>query len=120
MKFVNINGQPLDLTGGSGKKSSGSGRDAYHKGWLAVGWTQAGLDRATVTRERERKEAEAAGKYPLPQPMTVEEYTRTTKPTKLRPKPYEIQDAAETACKLAEKYGWINPHTVAVTKGSAT
>jgi hypothetical protein len=42
---------------------------------------------------------------------------RKATPTKIRVQPYFSQEAAQQACALAERSGWLNTHTRPVVKG---
>lgn len=115
MSFVNIHGQPIAVDASAKKKpppkkSSGS-REAEHKGWLAVGYSPTQLADA----RREHEAAEAKSKE-APKPFNEDSFMRLHKPEKIHKKPYFSNEAALTACGLAEKSGWKNCHTRAVER----
>jgi hypothetical protein len=107
--FFNIHGDPIDLTKAAPPKTKKAKADvvATHKGWLAVGFSPKQIDDA---RAHHRK---SGGDEPFSQ----DSYMRKATPTKIRVQPYFSQEAAQQACALAERSGWLNTHTRPVVKG---
>ncbi len=117
--YVNINGKELDLGLAPAKKASKAkeGADKFHKGWLAQGWREVDFADATSKRAVEIAAAREVGKTP-PEPLTRAEFVRLNKPKKLRSQPYGIEEAARTACDMANRMGWFGCAPKAVTKGA--
>lgn len=116
MSFVNIHGQVVDVTKAEGGKKPPSKKptapkEAQHKGWLAVGYSPTQLADA----KREHEAAEAKSKE-APKAFNEDSFMRLHKPEKIAKKPYFSNEAALTACQLAEKSGWKNCHTRAVER----
>lgn len=106
--FVNIHGQPIDPSRLKPVKARTSGKatkSEFHKGFRAVGFSPAQLLKAKLEHERAIEAARVAGNEP-PKPWDEESYMRAHRPGYIRAKPYELYDAAATACQLAAKEGW--------------
>lgn len=117
MNFVNIHGQPI-LLDPKAKARGGPSRpraDAYHKGWRAVGYSPQQIEEGRVKHAKDREAAAMAGNH-LPE-WSEDWFFRHHKPAKIRHKPYEVREAAVTACELAQKVGWKNCYVVPVSKG---
>lgn len=107
--YVNIHGQVINPEAGAAKAKPrvAATRDSYHKGFLAVGFSPAQLERAKSEHERQ-----ATGK-----PFIEAAYMAKAKPTKIRSKPYEVAEAAQQAVTMAEKSGWKNCRVLLAAKG---
>lgn len=109
--YVNIHGQVINPAGGATKAKPKASRstDSYHKGFAAVGFSPARLERAKDEHDRQ-----ATGK-----PFNEAAYMAKARPTKIRSKPYEIAEAATQAVAMAERLGWKNCRVIPVAKGVA-
>jgi hypothetical protein len=91
-------------------------------GWVVAGFSPQRLADAQVAHDRlvrdledhNRYAATAAGKSAgavrakVPQPWDRDVYMRKSAPTKARPKPYELREAAEQCADMLRRQGWVN------------
>ena len=116
LSFVNIHGQPVDVTPTAKAKSSRPQRDEQHKGFLAVGFSPEYLERTRQHHEALIANAKAAGGVP-PKPWDEDLFMSSHPPGKVRSKPYELREAAEQACLMAERQaGWKRCRVVPVIR----
>lgn len=108
-QFVNLHGQPITATQGAARRSSRSSaiREPKHKGFAAVGYSPVQLSNARAEHERMVERAIASG-APAPAPWSAESYMRRHPGTRIRRAPYSVPSAAQEACDLAVRYGWLN------------
>ena len=92
--FVNLNGDVVDITKVKQKREV-KPKEAHHDGWLATGVSPDGIAHGKRMAAAERKE------------FDLQVFLRNAKREKIRVKPYFNASAAQDACALAEKAGWM-------------
>lgn len=106
MQYVNIHGQPISSLTKTTRPRSGGAKDIRHMGWRAVGFSPQQLEQAEIEHEKASQRAAAAGARGL-FPFNRDQYMRSGKPAAIRSKPYDLREAADIACRLAEREGWV-------------
>lgn len=99
LEFVNIHGNAVDLTPPKTRRAK-KVRDAHHDGWLATGVSPHAVEQA-------KAKAKA-----LSNSFDLQFFLRTAKREKIRSKPYFSRGAANEACGLAERAGWLHCYTI--------
>ena len=88
----------------------------YHKGWTVEGYPPGMIDEAerlanqNVARwaamtDEQRAKAEKDGDR-APKPWDLNQWLISTKPKKVRSRPYEVPEAAQQCRELAVRSGW--------------
>lgn len=108
-QFVNLHGQPVAVTEPSRKRVSRSAtvREPRHKGFAAVGYSPQQLQQAKAEHERVAERARLSGAPPVAD-FDAAAFMRRASPIRIRRTPYSIPQAAQDACDLATRYGWLN------------
>lgn len=114
LQFVNHKGEPLGIVAGgkSATKRPSAATDAFHKGWVVMGFSPAHLAEA-----RRLYEAQFVSEGDLGKPFDEVAFMRNNKPKPARSKPYEVHDAAEQCAVLMRRAGWKVVTVVAKAKG---
>lgn len=108
MTFVNHRGEPVLLTPVKAPaRSSRPAADAYHKGWLVVGYSPTQLAQARAAHEHEAPD----------KPFDEAAYMRKAKPVKARSQPYQIFSSAEECAEMLRRAGWRLVQVTAKAKG---
>lgn len=118
MNFVNINGEPLSvsLMGGIKKKPSAPKEaKSYHNGWRVQGIPPGALEAAKKQYAADLTLAQA-GKAKPPKAWDEEAWLMNAKRKPVRPKPYEVPEAAQLCKQLAERDGWLRVEVVEMKK----
>lgn len=84
---------------------------AYHNGWRVEGFRPGAIEQAKLDTEKEiadyeRLPEEQQMKAKRPKDFELKRYLSTAKRSPVRPKPYELRQAAEECKRLAESAGW--------------
>lgn len=112
LTFVNLNGEAVNTRAQPSKaKSRNQGPEEFHKGFRVVGIAPGAYEAAERDRQRDIESAtaykKAGGLIKIPPPLApYSVWANGAKPTPIRPKPYEILEAAQQCKELAEKAGW--------------
>lgn len=108
-EYVNLHGQPVAVTKSAPRRAPRSAtiREPKHKGFAAVGYSPQQLQQAKAEHERVAERARLSGSPPIAD-FDEASYMRRAAPARIRRTPYSIPQAAQDACDLATRYGWLN------------
>lgn len=108
-QFINLHGHPVAVTGSLRRRAprSATVRELKHKGFAAVGYSPQQLQQAKAEHERVAERARLAGSPPVAD-FDAGAFMRRAAPARIRRTPYSIPQAAQDACDLATRYGWLN------------
>lgn len=134
-EFVNIHGEPVDLTGSSASfigqpRAKRDQPQQYHRGWRVECYPPGQIEAAQAAAdqrcadwaampEAEQSKALSEGRRKPAPWVSVERYVATTKRAAVRAKPYEIPEAAETCRQLAIRAGWAFVEVVELKREKA-
>jgi hypothetical protein len=99
LNFVNLNGVLVDTTPVKQKREK-KVKEAHHDGWMATGISPESQAQARAQTERDGKA------------FDLQTLLRNGKRDKIRPQPYFSAAAAQEACDLAKRSGWIGCYPV--------
>lgn len=116
LRFVNIHGCPVSVKPPPKQKAkrvalaaANRGEPAqFHRGWVVTGFSEKRLADAARDHKYSGRSDE---------PFDPEQYMRSARPGRVRPKPYESLDAANVCADLARKAGWQKVSVAALIKG---
>ena len=111
-QYTNYLGQTIDTEAQQRRpRSSASAQKApAHKGWLALGYSPDQLQRAEIEHAQAAARAAGLGAPAMP-PFRADAYMRRAAPSRIRSRAYEVHSAAQEACRIAERIGWVGCHT---------
>jgi hypothetical protein len=128
--FVNVKGEPWrpSFEAMTAKpRVAKSGSVEFHKGFVVTGYAPGRIAEAERLQERAlakwaemepKAQAEeiSAGRRP-PEPWDQLRWMAKNKPSKVRTKPYELEDAANVCAELAKRAGWEFVTVTAIAQG---
>lgn len=114
LEFVNLRGEPVMLLPQKTSPTKKLQVDAYHKGWMVVGFSAEHLAEGRHLHDAAQSgQADTVVRKPFDEAI----FMRVSKPRKVRSKPYEVYSAAEACAELARRSGWRLVQVQAKAKG---
>lgn len=118
--YTNIHGETINLSSLQTPKRPKVSKpsQSHHKGFRAMGFSPEQVADARTKHEQDVRLAKDFGREP-PGPFDLDSWMRRAKPVRIG-KPFATRDAAQAACDLAAKQGWLKTITQELSKGGAT